>query len=147
MQFSVEFGFALPARTDKVFPNNLNLNFKLIRQELIFYQLWHNGQGKSEVKEDYYVDDEEDGSNSLSRGYTDKYPVCCIFRPAFGCCALQTLVKIVIFSIFSAKKLKKQDICSNFFCKKHAGRMFQPPKNELFLLKCFFAAKMLKIKL
>ena len=29
---------------------------------------------------------------------------CCIFQPAFGCCALKMLVKIVIFSIFSAKK-------------------------------------------
>ena len=27
---------------------------------------------------------------------------CCIFQPAFGCCAPQTLVKIVIFSVFSA---------------------------------------------
>ena len=26
--------------------------------------------------------------------------LCCIFRPAFGCCALQTLVEIVIFSAF-----------------------------------------------
>ena len=37
---------------------------------------------------------------------------CCIFRPALGCCALQTLVKIVIFSVFCAKKPKKQKICS-----------------------------------
>ena len=29
---------------------------------------------------------------------------CCIFRPAFGCCKLQTLVEIVIFSIFHGKK-------------------------------------------
>ena len=33
---------------------------------------------------------------------------CCIFPPAFGCCAPQTLVEIVIFSIFYAKKLKKR---------------------------------------
>ena len=39
---------------------------------------------------------------------------CCIFRPAFGCCALQTLVEIVIFSIFVAKNLKKQEICGKF---------------------------------
>ena len=25
---------------------------------------------------------------------------CCIFQPAIGCCALQTLVEIVIFSVF-----------------------------------------------
>ena len=31
---------------------------------------------------------------------------CCIFRPAFGCCAPQMLVEIVIFSIFCADKLK-----------------------------------------
>ena len=30
--------------------------------------------------------------------------MCCIFWPAFGCCPLQTLVEIVIFSVFSAKK-------------------------------------------
>ena len=35
-------------------------------------------------------------------------PVCCIFRPAFGCCARQTLVEIVIFSVFCAKKCKKK---------------------------------------
>ena len=34
---------------------------------------------------------------------------CRIFRPAFGCCTLQTLVEIVIFSVFAAKKLKKQE--------------------------------------
>ena len=29
---------------------------------------------------------------------------CCIFRPAFGCCAFQMLVEIVIFRAFCAKK-------------------------------------------
>ena len=33
--------------------------------------------------------------------------ICCIFRPAFGCYACQTLVKIVIFSVFCAKNQKK----------------------------------------
>ena len=28
---------------------------------------------------------------------------CCIFQPAFGCCAPQTLVKILIFSVFLLK--------------------------------------------
>ena len=32
---------------------------------------------------------------------------CCIFPPGFWCWAPQTLVKIVIFSVFYAKKLKK----------------------------------------
>ena len=32
---------------------------------------------------------------------------CCIFGPAFGCCAPQTPVEIVIFSVFCAEKLKK----------------------------------------
>ena len=36
---------------------------------------------------------------------------CCIFQPAIGCCALQTLVEIVIFSVFYAKKLKNAKIC------------------------------------
>ena len=33
---------------------------------------------------------------------------CCIFWPAFGRCALQTLVRLCFFSIFCAKKLKKR---------------------------------------
>ena len=37
-----------------------------------------------------------------------KLSKCCIFWPAFGCCASQMLVEIVIFSIFCAKKLKKR---------------------------------------
>ena len=36
--------------------------------------------------------------------------MCCIFPPVFGCCALQILVEIVIFSAFCAKKPKKQEI-------------------------------------
>ena len=41
-----------------------------------------------------------------------------IFWPAFGCWALQTLVEIVIFSSFCAKKLKKkQEICSKILQK------------------------------
>ena len=43
---------------------------------------------------------------------------CCIFQPAFGCRALQMLVEIVIFSVFTVKKLKKkQEICSKFLQK------------------------------
>ena len=41
-------------------------------------------------------------------------PLCRIFRPAFGCCALQMLVEMTIFSVFVAKNLKKQKICSKF---------------------------------
>ena len=46
---------------------------------------------------------------------------CCIFRPAFGCFALQRLVEIVIFSIFASKNLKKTRNFSKFaanFSKK-----------------------------
>ena len=32
--------------------------------------------------------------------------VCCIFQPAFGCCTIQMLVKIVLFGVFCSKKLK-----------------------------------------
>ena len=44
---------------------------------------------------------------------------CCIFWPAFGCCALQTLVEIVIFSIFSAKRARnlQQIFAKNMFFK------------------------------
>ena len=31
--------------------------------------------------------------------------VCCIFRPAFGCCARQTLVEIVIFTTITFKPI------------------------------------------
>ena len=44
--------------------------------------------------------------------------ICCIFRPAFGVRSTQTLVEMVIFSLFAAKKLKKkQEICSKFLQK------------------------------
>ena len=43
---------------------------------------------------------------------------CCIFQPAFGCCPLQTLVEIVIFSVYAAKNLKKQEFCSKIQEKK-----------------------------
>ena len=33
---------------------------------------------------------------------------CCIFQPAFGCCALQTLVEICFLNDVCAKKLKRQ---------------------------------------
>ena len=33
--------------------------------------------------------------------------VCFLFRPAFGCCALQTLVEVLILNVFCAEKLKK----------------------------------------
>ena len=47
---------------------------------------------------------------------------CCIFRPAFGCCPLETPVEIVFFSAFAAKNLKKArnlqqiSIKNTFFC-------------------------------
>ena len=37
---------------------------------------------------------------------TKGYPNCWIFQPAFGCCALQTLVKKVIFSIYSGPNIQ-----------------------------------------
>ena len=73
--------------------------------------------------------------------------MCCIFRPKFGCCAPQMLVKIVIFSVFSAKKLKKARNLQQIFAKDmfflslhpNAGRLFYSPKNELFSPKtCFY---------
>ena len=57
--------------------------------------------------------------------------VCCIFRPAFGCCARQTLVQIVIFSVLAAKNLKKQEFCSKtvfFAFHQSAGRLFYSQK-------------------
>ena len=49
---------------------------------------------------------------------TDLTLSCCIFRPAFGCCALQTLVEKVIFSIFSAKNFKKARNLQQISAKK-----------------------------
>ena len=46
---------------------------------------------------------------------------CCIFRLAFGCCPLQTLVEIVIFSIFNGKKQRKR---ARNLQKKFANNMF-----------------------
>ena len=68
--------------------------------------------------------------------------LCCIFRPAFGCCALQALVKLVILSAFCAKKLKnpqkfdaKSSKIKRFFeFAPKRWSTFYSPKNELFLL-------------
>ena len=37
------------------------------------------------------------------------FHTCCIFQPLFGCCALQTLVKICNFNVFNGKKSKKHN--------------------------------------
>ena len=50
---------------------------------------------------------------------------CCIFWPAFGCCALQTLVEMAFFSIYCAKKLKKaRNLQQNY--AKHIFLKFAP---------------------
>ena len=47
--------------------------------------------------------------------------ICCIFRPAFGCCALPTLGKMTIFSVFThfffkkARNLQQILVKSRFF--------------------------------
>ena len=41
---------------------------------------------------------------------------CCIFQPVFGCCALQMLVKILIFNILRTKKQKNAKNAKK--CKK-----------------------------
>ena len=53
-----------------------------------------------ELELDLKIDLELELDHELDRPIT----MCCIFRPVFGCCAHQTLVKIVIFSFFCAKK-------------------------------------------
>ena len=80
---------------------------------------------------------------------------CCIFWPAFGCCALQPLVKIVIFSVFAAKNLKKARNFNKFaanFSKKHffklqqnAGGLFYSQKMSFFSLKTRFYPKKTKV--
>ena len=44
---------------------------------------------------------------------------CCIFRPAFGCCAPKTLVKICNFNVCYGKKLKKSKKFAAKYSKKH----------------------------
>ena len=55
---------------------------------------------------------------------------------AFGCCTLQTLVEIVIFSVFNVKMLKKQEICSKIL-QKTCFFKFEPKRwsTVLFLKK------------
>ena len=57
--------------------------------------------------------------NDIANRHLSRKVLCCIFQPAFGCCALETLVEIVIFSIFCAKKAKKSKKFEAKFCKKH----------------------------
>ena len=52
---------------------------------------------------------------------------CCIFRPAFGCWALETLVEIVILSVFFCKKAKKTRHLQQIFAKNMVH-----PKNKGF---------------
>ena len=55
----------------------------------------------------------------LADMFTIIYMSChlyCILRPAFGCCAFQTLVKIVILRILKAKSLKSKKFAAKF-CK------------------------------
>ena len=69
---------------------------------------------------------------------------CCIFQPAFGCCARQTLVEIAIISVFAAKNLKKSKKFAANFCKKkkffnlhqNAGRLFYFQKKLFFFFFC-----------
>ena len=61
---------------------------------------------------------------------------CFIFWPAFGCCAPQMLVKTIIFSIFSAKMRKKQEICRKFLQKT---RFFILPLLNWLYTMCFDA--------
>ena len=58
---------------------------------------------------------------------------CCIFRPAFGCCAPQTLVEIFIFSIFV---LNSFNLGIN-----HSTSILVQTKNKFFLLN--FVANLL----
>ena len=80
-----------------------------------------------------------------STGWSE-YLNCCIFHPAFGCCTPQKLVKIVIFSVFCAKKLKKarnlqQNFAKNTFfwvCTKTLVDCFIPKKISFFHWNCIF---------
>ena len=61
---------------------------------------------------------------------------CCIFPPAFGCCAPQTLVEIVIFSIFMQKAEKIFKKVTNFikisaFLPKQCWKWLFPPAFEV----------------
>ena len=51
----------------------------------------------------------------LRIAYSDKKEdyICCIFQPAFGCCAPQALVKICNMNVFNGKMLKKGEKSKN----------------------------------
>ena len=112
-------------------------------------QLWD--KKKSEIIKSENCDWIEggDGGANSSCGDEDNYfsdagtVGCCIFLPAFGCCALQTLVNLVIFSIFAAKNFKKARILqqnsakNSFFCispKRWSAVLL--PKKLAFFYSC-----------
>ena len=53
--------------------------------------------------------------------------IWCIFWPAFGCCAPQTLVEIVIFSVLCSKKLKKARNLEKIFAKNKIFKFAPEP--------------------
>ena len=59
---------------------------------------------------------------------------CCIFRPVFGCCALQGLVEIFIFNFFVLKRKKNLFQNFGFFLSLHqnAGPVFHTQKKTFF---------------
>ena len=56
--------------------------------------------------------------------------VRCIFQPAFGCYALQTLVDIVIFSVFCVKKFFGNKIVDLCFGANAGGNIQQTCRNN-----------------
>ena len=62
--------------------------------------------------------------------------VCCIFQPAFGCCALQNLFKICFFNI-CVKKLKKEILASKPTVAQNTARLVCYHLNFKFLIKFY----------
>ena len=76
------------------------------------------------------------------------YQNCCIFWPAFGCCAPQMLVEIVIFSIFYAKTLKKVTNLLQIFSKKWFFKVCTKALVECFIpnFNKFFSLSEVKVR-
>ena len=66
---------------------------------------------------------------------------CCIFWPVIGCCALQTLVEMTIFSVFAAKNLKntknlQQILAKNRFFWVWTRKLVDGHVSEIVMLCC-----------
>ena len=61
---------------------------------------------------------------------------CCLFWTSFGCCTLQTLVKICFFNVFQAKKWKR-GVKNKNWCKYEQKTVFGGQSTQM-LVKIYY---------